>query len=436
MTEVLNWLVNNIIDQTAIFMAIVAAAGLIVQKKQADEVIEGTLLTAVGYVIFTSANPLIISALSSINGILLPTISTAAGINPNPDYQIAFAASVPWLAANVMIAFVVAWLIHIAVVKIFNKWFKAVYLTVHVQIGWTALLMAIAYCNFKWSAAACYIWTIVLDVIIWTVGPMLTYKEATELSGGAFAMGHYGCFSGGICKVIAPFFGDPEKDDAENLNLPGWLTMFGNNVLANAIVMPILFIIICILVMIIGNTASLEAFEEATGDTNWIVWCILTAFQFAAGCAILMQGLRMFLGSIIPAFQGFTEKLLPGVIPAIDYVAFFGYAPMSVLFGFVGFLAAAFISAIINAATGVFPAFVYPEVALSFFNGGALGIFSNQKGGWKAALILPFIFGLIMHLGSGLLAAYMPDMTAMNFGIGSTDPVIIAGIILLIFGKK
>ncbi len=32
---------------------------------------------------------------------------------------------------------------------------------------------------------------------------------------------------------------------------------------------------------------------------------------FVAGVLVLLQGVRMFLGEIIPAFKGISEKLIP-----------------------------------------------------------------------------------------------------------------------------
>lgn len=43
---------------------------------------------------------------------------------------------------------------------------------------------------------------------------------------------------------------------------------------------------------------------------------------FVAGVFVLLQGVRMFLGEIIPAFKGISEKLIPGARPALDVPIF------------------------------------------------------------------------------------------------------------------
>ena len=417
-------------------MALIAAAGLLVQKKSAQEVIEGATLTAVGYFIFNSASDIIIPSIASLNALLLPMLPQSAGISASSDFIVTFAYDVEYIAQNIMQVFILSWACHILVVKFLNRWFKAVYLTVHVQIGWTGMWMLFFYYNMNMTGLPLYLVTILLNTIVWSVGPMLTYKDAMELSGDSFAMGHYVCFSGWVCTKLAPLFGNPEKDDADHMQLPGWLDMFANATLSQALAMPLFFVIVCLLVLIVGNAESLAALQSSTGGTNWFIWCLLKGFAFAAGNAVLLQGLRMFLGAIIPAFQGFSEKILPGAVPAVDFVAFFGFSPIAVMLGFIGFVCGGFISAIAAGMSGFGYAMAVPNVALSFFNGGALGVFSNKKGGWKAALILPLVFGFVMHFFAGYVAGYFTDMAAVGYGVGSVDPVIFASILSFLFGKN
>lgn len=70
------------------------------------------------------------------------------------------------------------------------------------------------------------------------------------------------------------------------------------------------------------------------GDTNYIVYGILKAMGFTAGILVLLQGVRMFLGELVPAFKGISDKLVPGAIPALDVPALFAFAPNSLMIGF------------------------------------------------------------------------------------------------------
>ena len=114
--SILNWLVTNILDETAIFMALIAAAGLLVQKKSAQEVIEGATLTAVGYFIFNSASDIIIPSIASLNALLLPMLPQSAGISASSDFIVTFAYDVEYIAQNIMQVFILSWACHILVV--------------------------------------------------------------------------------------------------------------------------------------------------------------------------------------------------------------------------------------------------------------------------------------------------------------------------------
>ena len=55
-----------------------------------------------------------------------------------------------------------------------------------------------------------------------------------------------------------------------------------------------------------------------------------------------------------------------------------------------------------------------------FFDNATIGIFANEKGGIKAALILPFISGLCQVFGSALIAGWV-GMAAYGGYIGMWD---------------
>ncbi|MFR6666839.1 MAG: PTS transporter subunit IIC, partial [Thomasclavelia spiroformis] len=77
---------------------------------------------------------------------------------------------------------------------------------------------------------------------------------------------------------------------------------------------------------------------------------------FTAGILILLQGVRMFLGELVPAFKGISDKLVPGAIPALDVPALFGYAPNSLMIGFITSVIGMIIAMVVSSAVfGVVP---------------------------------------------------------------------------------
>ena len=71
-----------------------------------------------------------------------------------------------------------------------------------------------------------------------------------------------------------------------------------------------------------------------TGGQNIIVYAVIQAMTFVAGVLVLLQGVRMFLGEIIPAFKGISEKLIPGARPALDVPIFYASGPVATTVGF------------------------------------------------------------------------------------------------------
>lgn len=130
-------------------------------------------------------------------------------------------------------------------------------------------------------------------------------------------------------------FGDPEKHDAENLKLPGWLAIFNHNVTAIAIVM----------------TLFVGGFLLATGIDNvqlmakgkpWYIYIINLGLQFSMYMVILLQGVRMMVGEINGSFKGWQDRFIPNAIPAVDVAALLPFSPNAATLGFVFVLSARF----------------------------------------------------------------------------------------------
>ena len=71
--KVLNFVINEIFGQGAIFLALVAMIGLLLQKKKPSEVVRGTIMTAIGFFVLNTGTGLITG--NSIDGIIT-TFST------------------------------------------------------------------------------------------------------------------------------------------------------------------------------------------------------------------------------------------------------------------------------------------------------------------------------------------------------------------------
>lgn len=143
---------------------------------------------------------------------------------------------------------------------------------------------------------------------------------------------------------------------------------------------------------------------------NYLVYAIIMAITFAAGVFIILQGVRLILAEIVPAFTGFSEKLVPNARPALDCPVVYPYAPNAVLIGF--------LFSFLGGLVGLFLlgqmklVLILPGVVPHFFTGATAGVFGNATGGRRGAMIGAFANGLLITFLPVLL---LPVLGAIGF---------------------
>ena len=92
-----------------------------------------------------------------------------------------------------------------------------------------------------------------------------------------------------------------------------------------------MFIVYIIVGLFIGKESRIAIY----GSEPLITYSLIQGITFAAGMIILLTGVRMILGEIIPSFKGIADKLAKGSIPALDIPMIFPYGPNALLIGFI-----------------------------------------------------------------------------------------------------
>ena len=140
---------------------------------------------------------------------------------------------------------------------------------------------------------------------------------------------------------------------------------------------------------------------------SFFFYILLTSLNFAVYLAILQLGVRTFVAELTESFQGISNTLLPGAVPGIDVAASFGFgSPNAVTIGFLFGALGQFIT------IGLLILFKSPTIVIAgfiplFFDNAAIAVYANNKGGFKAACIFPFISGIIQVAGSALIATFI-----------------------------
>ena len=252
---------------------------------------------------------------------------------------------------------------------------------------------------------------VVMAVILgayWAVGSNLTVKPMQELTEGAgFAIAHQQMFGIRLGYFLADkLFGDKggkrKVKKVGEMEMPGFFSIFNENMVCTAILMTIFFGVI---MAIIGKPFFVEHGSTSEGE-NFIFYCFNTSLQFAVYLAILQLGVRTFVTELTASFQGIADKLLPSSIPGVDCAVCYGFGDANaVTFGFLAGLTGQIIAILILIAVGS-PTIIICGFVPVFFDNATIGLVANEKGGLKACLIIPFFTGLIQVFGAAFIAGW------------------------------
>lgn len=234
----------------------------------------------------------------------------------------------------------------------------------------------------------------ILQGMLMVIFPAIGQPMVRKVTGNDnFAIAHLTTLGTVPAGYIGGLLGDKSKN-AEDIKLPESLEFFKDTSMSVSIVMGVFYLLVVIM-------AGPEAVAPYAGETNYIIYGILKALGFTAGIMVLLQGVRMFLGELVPAFKGISDKIVPGAIPALDVPALFAFAPNSLMIGFVTAVIGMILGMVVSSALfGVVP---LVSIIGAFFTGGVAGIYGNAQGGSRGAVIAGLIYGFLLIVGSAFL---------------------------------
>lgn len=425
-----SYFATNILQQPAFMIGLIVMLGYILLKKPWYDVLAGVIKAIVGYLILTVGSSGLVSNFRPVLVGLKDRFNIDAMVIDPYFGQNAVTAGVEEMFGkgfgNAMILLLIAFIVNILLVR-FSKYTKlrALFTTGHVQVqqASTAYWLILFACPFlgKTDIGLIIVMALVLGAY-WAVGSDLTIEPCQELTDGAgFCLAHQQMFGIAINTWLAEKLFGKKKNGKEvkkidDLELPGFMSIFNENMVCTSILMLIFFgAILCVL----GKDYLVEQGFLAEG-ASMLFYVIQTCLYFAVYLAILQLGVRTFVTELTASFQGIADKLLPGSIPGVDCAVIYGFGaanavPLGFLAGFCGQILAIVALIVLKSPVLVICGFV-PV----FFDNATIAIFANEKGGIKAALILPFISGLCQVFGSAIIAGWV-GMAAYGGYLGMWD---------------
>jgi len=420
------FIVDNIITQPAYFIGVIVVLGYILLKKPWYDVLAGFFKAVVGFMILqVGAGGLVTNFRPVLVGLAERFNLSAMVIDPYFG-QNAVQAGVEEVFGQtfgqVMLLVLFAWLFNILLVAL-GKWtkFRAIFTTGHVQVqqASTAFWLILFAFPTLGQTPILIIMALILG-LYWAVGTNLTVEITQDLTDGAgFSIAHQQMFGLKLFSWLSEKMAKKSKKGAkklEDLELPGFLSIFNENIVATSILMTIFFGAILLL---LGKPYLVGA--GFIGESaSFFFYILTTCLRFAVYLAVLQLGVRTFVAELSNSFHGISDKLLPGAVPGVDCAVSYGFgSPNAVtigfLFGALGqFLA---IGALILLKS---PVLVIAGFVPVFFDNATIAVFANNKGGLRAAMLWPFVAGLCQVFGSALIAGWV-GMAAYGGYLGMWD---------------
>ena len=412
--QILTWFSQNILQNPAFFVGLLVLIGYALLKKPAYEVFAGFVKATVGYMILNVGAGGLVNTFRPILAALNFKFKIgAAVIDPyfgltaaNTKIQEMFPDFVSAATTALLIGFGVNILL-VAFRKITKV--RTLFITGHIMVQQAAtvslmVLFLIPELRNGYGTAAIGI----ICGLYWAVSSNLTVEATQRLTGGAgFAIGHQQQFALWFVDKVAGKLGKKEEN-LDNLKLPRFMSIFHDTVVASATLMLVFFGAI---LLVLGPDVMANKEVITTGTPfnpvkqDFYMYILQTALTFSVYLFVLMQGVRMFVTELTQAFQGISNKLLPGSFPAVDVAASYGFgSPNAVLGGFAFGLIGQLITIVLLI---VFknPVLIITGFVPVFFDNAAIAVYADKRGGWKAAAILSFLSGVLqVALGAACVA--------------------------------
>lgn len=404
--EFFNFLMFDVLSEPAVLVGLIALIGLIAQKKPVTECIKGTVKTIMGFVILGAGATLVVNSLGDFATIFQHAFGIK-GVVPNNEAIVSIAQQ-SFGKEMAMIMFF-AMLVNILIVRL-TPW-KFIFLTGHHTLFMSMMVAAILSAGGMSGIPLIAVGSLVVGVTM-VLFPALAHPYMKQITGSDdVALGHFSTCSYVLAGWIGAKFGN-KAHSSEEVQVPKSLLFLRDTPVAISFTMGIIFLITSLF-------AGADYVSEVAKGKHWFMFSLMQSITFAAGVYVILQGVRMVIAEIVPAFKGISDKLVPNAKPALDCPIVFPYAPNAVLIGFLSSFAAGLVGMVLLYLLGL--TVIIPGVVPHFFVGAAAGVFGNATGGRRGAMLGAFANGLLITFLPVFLLPVLGDLGFANTTFSDAD---------------
>lgn len=410
-------IMKDILGTPAILVGLFALIGLIAQRKNVADVISGTLKTVMGFVILGAGATVLVQSLGKFSN-MFDEAFAVQGVIPNNEAIVALAQqSFGTETAMIMLFGMVANIILARITPL-----KYIFLTGHHTMFMACLIAVILTTGGITGVPMVIIGSLILGSLM-VMFPALLQPFTRKVTGSDdFAIGHFGSAGYLVSSLVGKAVGKNSKS-TEEIKVPKSLGFLRDTSVSVSLTMVLLFFVVALF----AGPTYIEG--QLSDGQNFLVFAFMQGLTFAAGVYIILAGVRMLLGEIVPAFKGFADKVVPNAKPALDAPAIFPFASNAVIIGFLCSFVAGLISMFLLPIFGL--KVIVPGLVPHFFTGAAAGVFGNATGGRRGAVLGSMANGALI---SFLPAMLLPVLGSLGFE-GTTFGDADFGVVGIILGN-
>ena len=407
MKALLDFIVD-ILKVPSVLVGIIALIGLIAQKKSVADIIKGTIKTILGFIVLGGGAGVLLGSLNPLGDIFQQAFNVQ-GVVPNNEAIVSTALEKYGTATALIMAF--GMVANIAIAR-FTR-LKFIFLTGHHTFYMACMIAVILIVAGFEGAHLVLVGSLSLGLVM-AFFPFIAQPFMRDITGSdEVGFGHFGTvgyvLAGSVGRALRPM----KSRSTEEMNLPKNLSFLRDSSVSIALTMMVIY-----LVLVIAAGQDFVQGQYSKGQ-NYLVWAVIQAITFAAGVFIILQGVRLILAEIVPAFTGFSQKLVPNARPALDCPIVFPYAPNAVLVGFLASFAGGLVGLFILGKLNW--VLILPGVVPHFFCGATAGVFGNAVGGRLGAVVGAFLHGILITFLPVWLLPVLGDLGFANTTFSDAD---------------
>lgn len=413
LVDILSFIGAEILNVPAYLIGIITMLGLAALKKNTGEIIGGGIKSAMGFLILGAGAGVVVASLAPLGELVL-AITGSEGVVPTNEVIVAMATE--QYGANAAYVLVLGFLLMLVFARFTPL--KYIFLTGHHLVFMSTMIVFVLSLGLGSGSdvLVVVIGSVALAAILVAIPAFVTPFTKAITGNDSMTVGHFGSLgyiaAGGIGAAVGK-----NSKSTEDIVFPQGLRFLRDSLVSTTLLMVVIYLVFGVWGAFALPAADFIAIFGTETIASGLMAAFAQALQFGIGVAIILYGVRLVLGELIPAFQGIAKKYVPGAMPALDIPVVFPFAQNAVLIGFISSFIAGLLSLFLIALWfgplwGL--ALILPGMVPHFFTGGGAGVFGNATGGRRGAVAGGFLNGILITFLPAFLMKVFDGLSAIT----------------------